>query len=114
MAGWTFSLTNIASAGAFQTTQGGGEDAFIAKFNTSGTLLSINQPIKNHSSLRVYPSPTSHMVYIEKSFGAEGGVITLLKIVRVKYWRRVLRGEKSKQLICQSTYRGYTSFHGRK
>jgi|GEM_PF-1097783 len=38
--GSTNALANIASSGAFQTTFGGGfRDAFVAKFNSAGTLL---------------------------------------------------------------------------
>ncbi|MEI6596207.1 MAG: SBBP repeat-containing protein [Bacteroidota bacterium] len=36
--GYTSSSSSIATSGAFQTTFGGGNDAFIIKINTSGTL----------------------------------------------------------------------------
>lgn len=36
--GWTSSTSSIASSGAYQTTFGGSADAFIAKFNSSGSL----------------------------------------------------------------------------
>ena len=39
MGGLTYSLDNIATAGAYQTTYHGNGDAFIAKFSTSGSLL---------------------------------------------------------------------------
>ncbi|MEA3495495.1 MAG: PKD domain-containing protein, partial [Bacteroidota bacterium] len=37
--GWTYSTTAIATSGAHQPTFGGGIDAFIVKFNTSGQRL---------------------------------------------------------------------------
>lgn len=36
--GWTFSLTNIASSGTYQSQHAGYDDAFIAKFNPTGSL----------------------------------------------------------------------------
>ncbi len=38
IAGATASTTGLATSGAYQTTYGGTEDAFLAKFNTSGIL----------------------------------------------------------------------------
>ena len=38
LSGLTNSTTNIATGGAHQTTYGGGEDGFLAKFNASGAL----------------------------------------------------------------------------
>jgi uncharacterized protein YjdB len=38
MAGYTQSTTGIATSGAYQTTHGGGLDAFLAKFNSSGAI----------------------------------------------------------------------------
>lgn len=37
--GYTYSSSNIATSGAHQTVLAGGSDAFVAKFNSSGTLL---------------------------------------------------------------------------
>src|SRR6185436_11482237 len=39
LAGLTVSTTGIASPGAYQSTLGGNQDIFIAKFNTAGTRL---------------------------------------------------------------------------
>ncbi len=39
IAGATLSPTSIATAGAFQTTIGGMDDAFVAKFSSSGSML---------------------------------------------------------------------------
>ncbi len=49
--GWTASTNAIASIGAYQTSFGGGFDAFIAKFNSNGTLpiklISFNATLVN-------------------------------------------------------------------
>lgn len=39
VSGITSSTTGIATSGAFQSTHGGNEDLFLAKFNTSGLLI---------------------------------------------------------------------------
>jgi hypothetical protein len=39
LAGWTYSTNAIATSGAHQTTHGGNIDAFLIKFDTSGTRL---------------------------------------------------------------------------
>lgn len=39
LSGYTSSTNNIATAGSHQTTRGGGQDAFLAKFSNSGSLL---------------------------------------------------------------------------
>jgi len=39
LTGYTYSDSNIASAGSYQTTYGGGQDAFAAKFDSAGNRI---------------------------------------------------------------------------
>ena len=41
LVGYTLSTDFPATAGAFQTTYGGGTDGFVAKINSNGTALSL-------------------------------------------------------------------------
>ncbi|GAB4204661.1 MAG: SBBP repeat-containing protein [Bacteroidia bacterium] len=57
--GWTVSTDYDTTAGAFQTTNGGGtSDVFVTKLDLSGTT-SVNETLQNISVFSLYPNPNS-------------------------------------------------------
>lgn len=77
--GHTISTSAIATSGACQTTHGGGSDAFIAKFNSNGTLpvklISFNATLANekvHCAWETASETNNDYFTIEKSKDGNG------------------------------------------
>jgi hypothetical protein len=75
--GNTKSLTNIATTGAYQTTIAGNTDAFIAKYNSNGTLLwaSYYGGEKNDFASGLATDATGN-VFISGQTGSSTGIAT--------------------------------------
>ncbi len=90
--GYTTSTSNIATTGAFQLIYGGSQDAYVAKFNFSGTLQwatyyggvssdkGIDVDLNTNNEILVVGSTTSYGLATSGSFQTSGGGSFILKL----------------------------------
>ncbi|GIV43701.1 MAG: hypothetical protein KatS3mg035_0824 [Bacteroidia bacterium] len=63
--GCTKSTDYDITAGAFQTTHGGGDDdVFVTKLDLSG-VTSVNETLQNTSTFSLYPNPNNGTFFIQ-------------------------------------------------